>query len=143
MTIKSRPEVLAKFETYPPHAREKLYYLRELILATARSIDSIQSVEETLKWGEPSYLTNKGSTIRIDWKAKKPEQYAMYFKCTSRLVPTFRDIYPDEFTYEGNRALVFGLDEAISERELQECIAAALTYHTVKAFPDLGMKKPE
>jgi len=75
----------------------------------------------------------------MDWKPKSPDQYAVYFKCTSKLVPTFREIYPDSFTYEGNRAIVFSLDEAIPKEELKHCVKVALTYHKVKQLPLLGM----
>ena len=54
-------------------------------LGTAKEADKdlLKELEETLKWGEPSYLVKKGSTIRMDWKSKAPNQYAMYFKCTN------------------------------------------------------------
>jgi len=83
-------DVLSVIDAYPQHVSEKLYTLRQIILDTADEIESIKTLEETLKWGEPSYLAKKGSTLRIDWKPKKPDQYAMYFKCTSKLVNTFK-----------------------------------------------------
>lgn len=90
-------------------------------------------MEETLKWGEPSYLVKKGSTIRIDWKSKAPNQYAIYFKCTSSLVETFKVIFGDLFKYEKTRAIVFELDEqVVATEELKICIAMALQYHNLK-----------
>jgi len=75
----------------------------------------------------------------MDWKAKKPDQYALYFKCTSKLVETFRALYGDTFAYENNRALVFSLtQEEIPEKELKVCIGMALRYHKVKHLPSLG-----
>ena len=64
-------------------------------------------MEETLKWGEPSYLTKSGSTIRMDWKRKSPHQYALYFNCNTSLVDTFKALYRSFFTFEGKRAIVF------------------------------------
>ena len=110
----------------------------ELFLEAAQEHDDVQEVEETLKWGEPSYLVAKGSTIRIDWKAKSPQQYAIYFKCTSQLVPTFRKVYGDLFTFENNRAIIFQLNQTIPEKELKRCITAGLTYHRIKQLPLLG-----
>ena len=127
-----------KFQTYPEEIKNKLNDLRELIIEAATEIEGINEMEETLKWGEPSYLVKKGSTIRIDWKPKMPTQYAMYFKCTSKLVPTFREVYGAIFKYENNRAIWFDLDEKIPVKELKDCIALALTYHTVKHLPRLG-----
>lgn len=136
--IKQNPEVESKFQSYPPKVQSKLKHLRSLIIETATENESIEALEETLKWGEPSYLTKKGSTIRIDWKAKTPHQYAVYFKCTSKLVPTFKEVYGDLFTYENNRAILFGLDDEVPEKELKDCIEMALTYHSIKQLPLLG-----
>ena len=113
--------------------------LRSLILETADDIAQISDLEETLKWGEPSYLTKHGSTIRMDWKSKMPDQYAMYFKCTSRLVETFKLSYNDRFEFEGKRAIVFQLEDEIPKEALKNCIKAALTYHKVKHLPTLGL----
>lgn len=93
------PAVAAKFEGYPPGARRKLLALRELVFRTAAATPGVGAIEETLKWGEPAYVTpNKaGSTVRIDWKAKDHEHYAMYFHCQTGLVETFRSLFPRDF----------------------------------------------
>jgi len=114
-------------------------YLRKLIVEVATESDTISAMEETLKWGEPSYLTKKGSTLRMDWKARAPDQYAMYFKCTSKLVETFKVVHGDTFRYENSRAILFRLEEAVPGAALKSCISAALHYHSVKQLPDLGM----
>ena len=132
LKITKNPEVELKFQTYPKEIGIKLMYLRDLIVKTATENETIIALEETLKWGEPSYLVKKGSTIRIDWKAKTPNQYAMYFKCTSKLISTFKEVYGPIFRYEKNRAILFNLDEEVPEKELKECIELALTYHSVK-----------
>ena len=138
LKINQDPLVELKFQAYPEEIRAKLNYLRSLILETATENEAIGEIEETLKWGEPSYLAKKGSTIRIDWKPKTPDQYAMYFKCTSKLVPTFRKIYGGLFKYEKNRAILFSLDDEVPKKELKACIELALTYHSVKNEPLLG-----
>lgn len=127
------------FDRYPDWAREKLLVLRELIVETAKETEDISTLEETLKWGEPSYLTKNGSTIRMDWKSKTPDQYALYFKCTSRLVETFKATFQNVFEFEGKRALIFQKDDEIPVEELKHCIRAALTYHKVKHLPTLGI----
>lgn len=128
------------FTNYPEQVKGKLLYLRELILETASELD-LTDVEETLKWGEPSYLSKHGSTLRIDWKEKSPEQYAMYFKCTSKLVTTFQLVFGDLFEYEKTRAIVFKMDDEVPKNELKQCIQAALTYHKVKQKPFLGISE--
>lgn len=141
--INKNPKVELKFESYSKDVQSKLIYLRKLIIETASENENIEEIEETLKWGEPSYLTKKGSTIRIDWKSKTPSQYAMYFKCTSKLVLTFKEVYGDLFKYEKNRAILFDLEDEVPEKELKECIELALTYHSVKNLPLLGKKIKE
>ena len=37
--------------------RKKLLHLRQIILDTASETEGVNELEETLKWGEPSYLT--------------------------------------------------------------------------------------
>lgn len=133
---------LARIATYPPHVQEHLLRLRSLLLAAAAALPDAPTVEETLKWNEPTYLTRYGSTIRLDWKPKKPEQYALYFKCTSKLVPTFRQLYEDRFSYETTRALVFCFDAPLPEEALKVCIGLALRYHRVKHLPLLGAVPP-
>lgn len=139
ITLQSDPAVQDVFDKYPDEIRPKMMKLRRLILDAAESEERVTILEETLKWGEPSYLTKYGSTIRMDWKEKAPDQVAMYFKCTSKLVPTFREVFGEIFRFEGNRAIVFGLEEEIPETELKACIRVGLMYHKVKEKEWLGI----
>ena len=71
-----------------------------MILTTAATTQGVGELQETLKWGEPAYVTaetGSGSTIRIDWKKSEPDQYAMYFNCNTNLVATFRTLFPHDF----------------------------------------------
>lgn len=125
-------QVAAVFKSYPPSMRKKLLLLRELIFKTATITTGVGKLEETLKWGEPAYLTSEsksGSTIRIDWKKKTPSQYAMYFHCQTNLVDTFKTLFPGVFKFEGNRAIVFDESDLVPKEALAHCIAIALTYH--------------
>lgn len=139
LELKTNPQVELVFANYPDFVRTRMQELRELIVETAKETEGITMLEETLKWGEPSYLTRHGSTLRIDWKPKTPDLYAMYFKCTSRLIETFRTVFKDKLVFEGNRAVVFQLDAKVPKKELKECIRAAFLYHKVKQLPRLGM----
>ena len=137
--VKTDAKVESIFNNYPNSVRNKMTSLRELIIETANEIEGVTNLEETLKWGEPSYLTKKGSTIRIDWKPKNPNQYAMYFQCTSRLVSTFRTVYKNTLNFEGKRAILLQIKEELPKEALKNCISTALTYHKVKHLPLLGM----
>jgi len=106
--------------------------LRRMIFDTAAATEGVGQLEETLKWGEPAYLTaisKAGSTIRLGWKKSEPSNYALHFNCQTRLVGTFRALFPHEFTYVGNRSIVFDADGKVPARQLRRCIALALTYH--------------
>ena len=128
-------EVAAVFNSYPPKIKSKLMFLRQLIFDTAASIEGIGEIEETLKWGEPSYLTpesKSGSTIRIAWKESQKEHYSIFFKCTANLVPAFKEKFPEQFKFGGNRSLDFKINDEVPVKELKRCIALALTYHRNK-----------
>lgn len=126
------PAVKLAFDGLPPPLRERLLELRQLIFDTAASTPGVGELEETLKWGEPAYLTSKsksGSTVRINWKKSRPSQYAMLFNCHTTLIETFRTLFPDDFSFEGNRAILFDKAGTVPIDALSFCIAAALTYH--------------
>jgi hypothetical protein len=127
----ARPDVARVFKGYPAPLRRKLMRLRQLILDTAARLEGVGRLEETLRWGEPAYVTTtgSGSTIRIDRRRRNPKQYAVYFHCRTSLVDTFRTAFPDTFTFEGNRAIVFDECDRVPTRELALCIEAALIYH--------------
>lgn len=132
MTVFKNSEVEKTFKSYPVTVRKKLIALRELIYKTAANTPGVGPLEEALKWGEPAYLTLKsksGSTIRIAWKNSRPLEYAMYFNCQTNLIETFRTLFPDEFRYVGNRAIIFHQDDTVPLDSLAVCIDAALTYH--------------
>jgi Domain of unknown function (DU1801) len=139
LIIKTNPKAEEVFANYPEFVQDKMQYLRELVIETAKETESVSTLEETLKWGEPSFVTKNGSTLRMDWKPKVPNQYAIYFQCTSRLEDTFRMVYGDKFQFEGKRAIIFQLNQKIPIRELKECIKATLTYHKVKNLIKLGI----
>ena len=129
------PEVAAVFDGYPPKFRRKLLALRKLILETAESTEGVGAIEETLKWGQPAYLTSEtgsGSTIRIDWKESTPHEYSMYFHCQTTLVSDFRRQLRGTLRFDGNRRIVFAENERVPTKPVSACIAAALTYHRSK-----------
>lgn len=132
------PGVRATFMSYPDSIRRRLMQLRQLVLDVAAESDDIGPVEESLKWGEPSYVARGGSPVRLAWKDSRPEHVALYFNCNSKLVDTFRELYADTFEFEGNRAIVFRRDERLPIEPLKHCISLALRYHRLKHLSLLG-----
>jgi hypothetical protein len=113
-------------------------HIRTLILDIAQQ-QNLGDVEESLKWGEPSYLVNGGSTVRFDWKPKYPDQYCIYFNCQTKLVDTFRELHSDELTFEGNRAIVLNVNKAFPHIPISQCIELSLRYKKIKHLPMLGV----
>jgi hypothetical protein len=131
--VSTMPEsVKAVFAGYPAQARSRLLKIRALIFETAASTPDVGRLQETLKWGEPAYLpieSKRGSTIRIAWNAKRPDQIGVYFNCQTTLVADFRSRFGDVLRFEGNRAIVFALHEQLPMPILQHCVVATLLYH--------------
>ncbi len=127
------------FRSYPENVKSIMMVLRNVILDVASKLDSNYDVEETLKWGEPSYLLKGGSTVRIGWKETTPECVGLYFNCNTKLVDTFRTIYSEALEFEGNRAIIIDINSELPQEIIRECIKVALTYHMRKKLPLLGI----
>jgi hypothetical protein len=124
-------EVTAVFERYPQPIREKLLELRQMVLETAAATPGVGEIVETLKWGQPSYLTvrpKSGTTIRLDVHDVDQNQIGLYVHCQTSLIGTFRHRYPN-LTYEGNRAIILNAQNDLPQEALRDCITLALTYH--------------
>jgi hypothetical protein len=131
------PDVSAQFARYPKAAQQALESIRQLILSVAAD-NQLGAVEETLKWGEASYRVKGGSPVRIDWKASEPGAIKVFFNCQTCLIATFREIYCDQWAYEGKRAIVIALGANYDARALRHCIELAMKYHSLKHLPLLG-----
>ena len=130
----SDPDVEAVFARYSPKLRDALLRLRALIIAAAGETPETGRLVETLKWGQPAYLTERpksGTTVRIDADANNGGDYALYVPCTTSLIDEWRERYP-ALTYGGTRSVHFALGKALPETELRHCIAMAMTYHRRK-----------
>ncbi|MEL6437379.1 MAG: DUF1801 domain-containing protein, partial [Pseudomonadota bacterium] len=70
--------------------------LRDLILQSARETEGVGAVEESRKWGQPSFApakANVGSSVRI--QSNDDGTQSLIFICTTGLVDTFREQYAD------------------------------------------------
>lgn len=129
------PNVAQAFDAFPATARNGLFALRSLIFEAAANNKAIGRVEETLKWGQPSYLTpetKSGSTIRLGVPKSPDHDYALFVHCQTDLTGQFETSYPGEFDFEGTRAILFKADKPIQADALRHCIGLALTYHARK-----------
>lgn len=130
MTPYANEQVAAAFAAIPPEPCEGLLRLRELIFDVARDLPDAPVVEETLKWGQPAYLTLKGSTIRLG--VPKSGGFGLFVHCQSRLIPEYQIAFPRADRIEGTRAVLFDDTKQIDPGRHGWLIARALTYHQKK-----------
>ncbi|MDO6527773.1 DUF1801 domain-containing protein [Motilimonas sp. 1_MG-2023] len=132
-------DVQDKFNDYPSSVKPKLLQLRAIIFELCQQ-HQLGKVEESLKWGEPSYAVKHGSPVRFDWKANHPDHYCLFFNCNTTLVDTFRELYSahGNCSFQGNRAMLLPLNQPLPEALIRQCLLMALTYHKIKHLPLLG-----
>ncbi|MBV7433494.1 DUF1801 domain-containing protein [Cardiobacteriaceae bacterium TAE3-ERU3] len=121
-------DVLSVIEAYPDKIRARLLEIRELVYQVANECEEIGPLTETLKWSQPSFLTEvsgSGTTVRID--RHTDNEVAIYFHCQTTLIETFREWLP-ELNYSKNRAIVLNVDEPLPVDEIRTCLEMALTY---------------
>ncbi|MBN9304387.1 MAG: hypothetical protein BGO82_18595 [Devosia sp. 67-54] len=129
-------EVASAFAAFPEPVRAQLLEVRRLIFATAAETGGVEPLTETLKWGEPAYLTEatgSGSTIRLGLPASTEGMGAVLFNCRTPLVETFRAQFAEAFVFQGNRALLLDPSAPLPTEQLSMCLAMALTYHRRRA----------
>lgn len=129
----SDPAVEAAYAAFDPSVRDELLALRHLIIDEAAETPEVGRLEETLKWGQPSYLTpetKSGSTIRLG--IPKQGGYAIYAHCQTTILSDFQAIFGEDFDFDGNRAVTFRVGETPDHDKLRLLVRSALTYHSAK-----------
>ncbi len=113
----------------PDEHRSTIAALRRLIFDVAEDVGSAPLVEE-LKWAQPSYRSaraRESTPVRLGTTADG-EHAALLVHCQSSVIPDFRAMFPTEFRYEGNRAILFAPDDDLQVDRLRLCIEHALRY---------------
>lgn len=139
MTAHTLPEIPSHvadaYARYPEDIRAFLMTVRAYIFEEAAKNPQVGKITETLKWNEPAYLTDQtksGTTIRLAWKEKKPEESSLLVNCQSTLVASYKDFYGSVLTFAGSRAVIFQQGQDYPEAAIRHCIAMAQTYHLNK-----------
>jgi hypothetical protein len=130
----SNKNVADTYQSYPKKIREKLLFIREMIFNIADETPNIGKIEETLKWGNPSYLTHSpksGTTIRLAWLRSDAKKYAVSVHCQTTLVSEFKELHP-ELSYDGNRSIILDSQSEIPADTIRHFIISALNYHSRK-----------
>ncbi len=71
--------------------------------------------------------------MRINAHGQSTKVCGVYVHCQTDLVSRWRQLYDGTFEFDGNRAILFNVDEPLPEGALRHCIAMALTYHHAKS----------
>lgn len=121
-------DVTPVFAAYPVAVRTQLLEIRELILDVAERTDGVGPLLETLKWGQPSYLTavsKSGTTVRID--QFDATHIAVLVNCQTTLIDSCRTLFP-ELTYSKNRAILLSVGSPLPVEQLALFLEMAITY---------------
>ncbi|MDF1668488.1 MAG: DUF1801 domain-containing protein [Roseovarius sp.] len=125
------PEVARVIDGYAQPTRDGVHHLRRLILQTAKATPEVGPVEETLRWGQPAYLTRKGSTLRIG--PHRDASFALFAHCQSTIIASYAQAFPSWDQIDGNRAVLFDSPNQIEPQRLSHLIRHALSYHVTKS----------
>lgn len=123
-------EIQAAYDAFPPAVKSGTMALRTLIYETAMGISDLAAPTECLRWGQPSYITPIGSTLRIG--IPKSGGFALYAHCQSTIISQFAQGFGADFQIEGNRAVLFRSKDDIQPKKLRLMIEHALTYKRKK-----------
>ncbi len=122
------------YDSYPNDIKHYLLKFRQIIYEVSQNSDEIGEIEESVKWGQPSYrpMNKSGTTIRLGWSAKKPNVYSIFVPCQTTIIRDFKVLYPNELNYIGNREICFDKHKDIKLKVITEFINQALTYYLVR-----------
>lgn len=122
-------DVAAVVAAMPDATREHLLRLRALVFDVADEVGAAP-VQEVLRWNQPSYLSARpraSTAVRLA-PTRDGEHVALLVHCQSSVIPEFRARFPDDFRYDGNRAILFRPGEDLQADKLILCIGHALRY---------------
>ncbi|NVK36059.1 MAG: DUF1801 domain-containing protein [Rhodobacteraceae bacterium] len=128
--LDASPDVQRVFDAYSDDVRPGLLALRSLIFDIAGKIPTTGGVSESLKWGQPSYLSvtpKLGTPVRLG--LSKSGRIGLFVHCQTTLVDEFKSLFPDAFEYDGTRGVHLRSTQEIQAEKLSLLISSALTYH--------------
>jgi len=122
------PSVRAAFDAFDPVPRALLLTLRTAIFDTAKTLP-VGRIEETLKWGQPSYATpNTRAATPIRLGVTKTGDVGVFTHCQSTVMSDFRALAPPHMRFDGNRALLLPPSKPFVINDITPLIRAALSY---------------
>lgn len=140
------PSVVANVynTAYDEAERRVLLALRNLILQTAAEDERIGPLTETLKWGEPAFLTEEtksGSTLRLG-RSSLSKTPALFVNCSTPLLAHLQEIdQGGVLEYHGLRDIAVPEITSRNRSMIQTCIRRTLTYHLERKKASASTKK--
>ena len=95
----------------------------------------VGALDETLKWGQPSWRPSKprtGSTLRMDWTPKFPDRLSLFVDCKTDLAARMQDMYPGLPANDGQRHLAVDLNAPLPKQAIRHLADMTFTYHRAK-----------
>lgn len=133
------PPLPAEFSScvarWPAPARRYFDTIRRIVWNVAVRAE-IGTLDESLKWGQPSWLPQRkrvGSTLRCYWHPARADTISLYLNCNTTLAETMKTLYPTSFDYEGRRGLHLSLHAPLPKDAIDHCAFLTLTYHRKSA----------
>ena len=124
-------QVADAFSRFNPAEHATLLAVRGLIHELATETPGVGTLEESLKWGSPSYVTvspRTGTPIRLDRHNSDENTVGVYVHCQSRVMEQFKVVHPSSPRTLGARALLLHTDKALPLAALSDFLLIALTY---------------
>lgn len=121
-------EIVNVFDALPPNVAHILRDARLAIIRAAQTTPGVGQLTETLKWGEPAYLTvapKSGTILRLGQIGGRA---AIMVPCSTTIIEDARGLFGDVPDLSGTRGLILGGDTQLRDH----VIHAGLTYYIRK-----------
>ena len=122
----------------PDSAKSKLKMIESLIIDIADR-KQLGKIEVSLKWGQPSYQCQSGTPIRLGYDKRYPNSCFVYVHCQTTVISHLKEVFAQQLTFHGNRAIEVPLNTPLNESILTTCLFCALNYKNLKHLPLLGL----
>ncbi len=129
MTEFQDEKIKAAFLNFDRAARSSLLAARHLILSMTDKLDRVSSIEESLKWGQPSYapVPKTGTPIRLG--VTKTGAPTMFVHCQTTLVSDLEADNAHGLKTIDNRAVLLPSGDLADHPGLLNFVRLAFTYH--------------
>ncbi|MGL5009050.1 MAG: DUF1801 domain-containing protein [Paracoccaceae bacterium] len=126
-------QVRAVFVGCSGPVRDGLLRLRGLIFAAAADHPEVGAVVESLRWGQPAYLTPEtGAACSLRIGALREDGFGLFVHCQTDLIANFLAGPGAGHRHDGTRGVLFRDVTDIRDGPISMLIAGALTYHLRK-----------